>query len=459
MDIDITEAPSSQQKSIISTLRSNSDLPFRDILSSEAITESLSEVPYNGRHNIYPPDVTLWAFLSQAFDEDQTLEAAVSRVIAFHLSQGRMDDISSNTAAFSKARSKFPEEIISRLARESAEQMEETVPTDWLWQRLHRMKLIDGSTVSMPDTLENQAKWPQPDSQKEGVGFPLARLVAVVSCATGAVLDLAIGPYSGKETGEHALLRQLMHVFKKGDIVVGDAYYGSWFLIAMLKKIGVDVIFPIHAARHSDFRRGVRLGKKDHVVEWFRPRKPEWMDQETYDSFPEKFVIREVSVSSSQKGRRTQSRIIVTTFLDPKKLERNELNAMYSCRWWVELDLRSIKTTLKMDILRGKTPAMVRKEIWAHILGYNLIRKIMAEAAFQHGKNPREMSFSLAFHVIKSFRDFGLLSSCNESVYSFLLKSIVRRKIGNRPGRSEPRVVKRRPKAFPRMQQPRSAYH
>jgi DDE family transposase len=227
----------------------------------------------------------------------------------------------------------------------------------------------------------------------------------------------------------------------------------------MLKKIGVDVIFPIHAARNSDFRHGMRLGKKDHIVEWFKPQKPEWMDQETYDSFPKKFVIREVSITSCRKGYRTQSRIIVTTFLDPKKLSKEDLNSMYSCRWWVELDIRSIKTTLKMDILRGKTPDMVRKEIWTHILGYNLIRKIMAEAAFVHRKNPRELSFKLALHVTKSFLESGILSNCNEAVYSALLKAIVRRKIGNRPGRSEPRVVKRRPKAFPRMQKPRIEYH
>ncbi len=252
MDISSTVAPNSHPKSILNTLKSTGGLPFQEILSSDVIAKSLNEVVCRERYNFYPPDVTLWTLLSQVLDADHSLEAAVSRVIAFHLSQGRQEDISSNTAAYSKARSKFPEEVISNLARESAAHLEEVVSNDWLWNKLHRLKLIDGSTVSMPDTPENQTIYPH----------PIARIVTVNSCATGAVLDLAFGPYCGKQTGEHALLRQLMHVFKKGDVVLGDCYYASFFLIAMLVKMGVDVIFPIHSARDCDFRFGKKLGKK-----------------------------------------------------------------------------------------------------------------------------------------------------------------------------------------------------
>jgi hypothetical protein len=458
MDINSTITPPSQ-KSILNTLKSTNALPFHDILSSETIAKQINEVEYRERYNFYPPDVTLWAFLSQVLDEDHSLEAAVARVIAFHLSQGREEDISSNTAAYSKARSKLPEEVISNLVRESGKQMEENLPKDWLWNNLHHLKLIDGSTISMPDTRENQAIYPQPDSQKEGVGFPIARIVTVISCATGAVLDLAVGPYSGKETGEHALLRQLMHAFKKGDVVLGDCYYASFFLIAMLAKIGVNVIFPMHAARNCDFRVGKRLGKKDHMVEWLKPAKPDWMDQETYDNMPSRLSIREVAIKSTRKGYRAKSRIIVTTFLDPAYVSRNDLGLLYSYRWWVELDLRSIKETLQMDILRGKTPEMVRKEIWVHLLAYNMIRKTMAQAACLHNKKPRELSFKLALHVIKSFRESGIFSESNEKIYGALLKAIVQKKVGNRPGRQEPRRVKRRPKAFPRLQRARSSYH
>jgi len=459
MNINNVVTPTSHPKSILSSLKSTGGLPFREVLSPEVIAESIKDAPYRDRYGFYPPDITLWAFLSQVLDADHSLEAAVTRVIAFHLSQGRQEDISSNTAAYSKARSRLPEEVVSNLARESAEKMEENLPDDWLWNKLHHIKLFDGSTVSMPDTPENQALYPQPDSQKEGVGFPIARIVAVISCVTGAVLDLAIGPYSGKKTGEHALLRQLMPVFKKGDIALGDSYYASFFLIAMLIKMGVHVVFPIHAARDFDFRLGKKLGVKDHIVQWLKPVKPDWMDQETYNSVPGEISIREVSINSDRKGFRTKSRVIVTTFLNPTYVSKNDLALLYSYRWWVELDLRAIKETLQMDILRGKTPEMVGKEIWAHLLAYNMIRKVMAQAAQTHNKKPRELSFKLALHVIKSFRELGILSENNEKIYAALLKAISRKKVGGRPGRQEPRMVKRRPKAFPRLQKARHLYH
>lgn len=457
MSISTITIQNSHPKKIISSLKSVKGLPFHDVLSSDMISEYTQTIEYKERYDFYPPDITLWAFLSQVINDHQTLEAAVARVIAFHVTKGKKAP-SSNTAAFSKARSRLPEEIISNLVKDSAEKMEENIPNDWLWNSLH-LKLVDGSTVSMPDTPENQALYPQPDSQKKGIGFPIARIVVVISCVTGAVLDLAIGPYSGKESGEHALLRQMIDVFKPGDVALGDAYYASFFLIAMLMKKGVKFIFPQHSARNSDFRRGEKLGKKDHVVKWIKPKKPEWMDQETYDNFQNELEIREAVIRSEKKGFRIKERILVTNFLNPTEVSRNNLSNLYSYRWWIELDIRTIKQTMHMGILKGKTPEMVRKEIWIHLLAYNLIRKIMAEAAYAHNKKPRELSFTLAIHLIEAFRVSGILAKNHEEDYAELLKAIARRTICNRPGRQEPRVVKRRPKAFPRMQKPRYLYH
>ena len=281
----------------------------------------------------------------------------------------------------------------------------------------------------------------------------------MISLATGAVRDLAIGPYSGKGTGEHGLLRQLMSVFKRGDVVLGDCYYASFFLIAMLIQIGVDIVFPIHHARDSDFRRGKRLGKKDHLVQWKRPAKPEWMDEDTYKTFPEMITVREVSISNGRPGFRSKSRILVTTFLDPDEVSKTDLSKLYDCRWFIEINLLSIKQTMRMDILRCKTPEMVRKEIWAHLLAYNLVRKVMAQAAIKHDKIPRQLSFKLALQVIFSFRQAGIFCENDEGVYNKMLQAIVHKKVGNRPGRSEPRMVKRRPKSFPRLQKPRSFYY
>lgn len=310
----------------------------------------------------------------------------------------------------------------------------------------------------MPDTDENQAEFPQPDSQRPGVGFPIARLVGILSCATGACLDLGVGPYSGKGTGEHALLRPLMDTFQQGDIALGDSYYASFFLLADLIRRKVDGVFPMHAARDCDFRTGHKLGKKDHLRWWIKPKRPAWMDQTTYDAYPDGITVREVEVQIERPGLPSESRILATTFLKPRKVSREDLAALYNCRWRVELDLRSIKDTMQMGILRGQTPGMVRKEIWAHLLAYNLIRKIMAQAAVIHDKQPRELSFSLARQSVDSFRQAGLLSEAREESYLQLLRMIAYKKVGNRPGRREPRRVKRRPKPFERLMKPRHLY-
>lgn len=442
-------------QSVISVFKTEKGLPFKEILPVNSIAEELKTIDYRDR--FFSPDVTLWAFLSQVLNDDQSQQAAVARVIAFFIGQGR-DTPSANTAAYSKARSRLPEEIISNLARKSANELEEMAPAGWRWKK-KSVKLVDGSTISMPDTPENQAIYPQPRTQKKGAGFPLARIVTVTSHSTGAILDLAIGSWSGKESGEHALLRKIMHVFKKGDVALGDCYYASFFLIAMLMRMGVDSVFPIHQARIKDFRRGKQLGKKDHLVQWKKPARPTWMEKESYDQFPAVITIRELSISNSHKGFRDRSRVIVTTFLNQKKFPKKDLADLYDYRWCVELDIRSIKDTMKMGILRGKTPEMVHKEIWIHILSYNLIRKIMAQAAIHHNKKPRELSFKLTIQFIDAFRQSGILSNQDDKAYLELLNAIAYKKIGNRPGRWEPRRIKRRPKGFLRLQKARHFYH
>ena len=267
-----------------------------------------------------------------------------------------------------------------------------------------------------------------------------------------------MGPYSGKKTGEHALLRQLIPIFKKGDVVLGDCYYPSFFLMATLISMGVDMVFPIHASRTCDFRRGKRLGKKDHLMQWKKPCKPSWMTPEDYENFPDTITVRETAVTTKRKGYRSKTRVLVTTFLDPKQVDRQDLSNLYDCRWFVEISLKATKETMQMDILRTKTPEMVKKEIWAHLLAYNLIRKIMAQAANQYSRNPRQLSFKLAMQFILAWRQAGCCLDV-DCFYEQLLRSIAYKKVGNRPGRSEPRRIKRRPKAFPRLQKPRKFYH
>jgi hypothetical protein len=223
-------------------------------------------------------------------------------------------------------------------------------------------------------------------------------------------------------------------------------------------NMGVEAVFPIHSARNHDFRGGKRLGEKDHLIQWAKPVRPEWMDEETYKNFPDYITVREVEINSERAGFRTKKRILVSTLLDSKKFSKKDLGKLYEQRWLVEINLRAIKETMCMDIMRCKTPEMVRKEIWMHLLAYNLVRKIMMQAAARYGRKPQELSFKLALQVIFAFRQARLFSSESEDVCYQLLKAIAYKRIGNRLGRNEPRAVKRRPKAFPKLQMARSLY-
>ena len=285
------------------------------------------------------------------------------------------------------------EKFFSIIACGTGRELETKVDSDWRWKGRH-VYMFDGSTVSMPDTPENQKEYPQIPTQKPGVGFPLARMGVIISLACGAVLDLDICAYSGKGTGEVSLLRRLWGLFRPGDVLLTDALLSSWTELMMLKQRGVDSVSRLNKARRSaDFRRGKRLSKDDHIVDWPKPMKPRAMDKETYDALPDSLSIREVRVRIEKAGFRCKTFVVVTTILDPDEASKEDLAELYFQRWNNELDLRSIKTTMQMDVLRCKAPALVRKEIWTHILAYNLIRTIMSQAATKHDVLPRTISF------------------------------------------------------------------
>jgi hypothetical protein len=434
------------QVNVISKLKNSKALPFSEVLTKDDLSRHMQNIKYRDR--TFSPEVTLWAFLSQAIEDDKSQQAAVSRIVAAAVAHGEKPP-SANTSAYSQARSRLSEESLAALVRETEKQIESSTPNEWRWKN-KRIKLIDGSTLSMPDTPQNQDVYPQSRSQKAGVGFPLARIVAVIDYITGVVLDLAIGPCRGKQTGEHALLRELLSLF--------DRYYPSFFLMAALIKQGVSGVFPAHHCRKPDFRRGKRLGKKDHIASWKKPNKPAWMEQSEYDATPDEILVREVATEIKRPGFRTEARVLVTTLLDPVTYSASELACLYCCRWFIELSLRSIKDTMHMGILRGKTPGMVRKEIWVHLLAYNLIRRLMAQAAWVHGKTVATLSFKLTLQITKAFQQAGLLNDNNPEIYEKLLDAINCKQVGNRPDRQEPRRVKRRPKPFPLLQKARGLY-
>jgi hypothetical protein len=246
----------------------------------------------------------------------------------------------------------------------------------------------------MPDTSANQAEYPQSGEQQPGLGFPLAMLVALISLSTGAVLRWATGPCRGKGTGEQALFRSLVSYLSKDDIILVDRYHCTYFTIAMLAECGVDILTRQHQRRHSDFRKGVRLGKRDRLVTWDRPQRPQWMDAATYEQMPEQLTLRQTELAG---------RVLVTTLTDARSVTPLDLDALYQKRWQVEVDLRSIKDVLGMDILRAKSPAMIDKEIAAHLLAYNLVRGVMARAAAGRQLVARMLSFKGSLQLLLAF--------------------------------------------------------
>jgi hypothetical protein len=414
------------------------------------------------RESLFTPLVTLWTFLAQVLDPNGSCRSAVAKLLAFLAAAGRGEKgqeglCDPETGPYCKARKRLPERLVSRLARESGQQLHGRYPAGRLLGG-RKVKVVDGTTVSMPDTPENQAAYPQPPTQKAGLGFPLARMVAVLSLNCAAVLDAAIGPYSGKHSGETALFRTLLGSLEAGDVLLADRYYASYWMIAMLRARGVDSLFRQHQMRHIDFRRGRRLGRDDHLIVLRKPsRRPEWMDQATYGQMPEKLEVREVRVRICQRGFRVKSMVLVTTLLDAELYSRQEIARAFRLRWNVELDLRSIKQTMHMSVLRCKTPAMVRKEIWMHLLGYNLIRTKMAEAAEHEGIEPREVSFAGAVQAISAFVPVLQMAQRKDlpRLWEILLRAMARYRVGNRPDRFEPRAVKRRAKPIALLQIPR----
>jgi hypothetical protein len=397
----------------------------------------------------------LWAFLTQVVSPDGSCRAAVARVLARLVAQRRPPG-TPKTGPYCKARRRLPESLLRRLTRETGRAVPDGAPADWRWHG-RRVKVVDGTTVSMPDTPANQRDYPQSPSQAPGLGFPIGRLVVVFCLACGTVLEAALGRYQGKRGGENALLRTLADSFEPGDVLLGDRYYGGWFDLALWHQRDVDAVVRLHQLRRADFRRGRRLGRRDHVVAWPKPPRPDWMDGPTYAGLPEELEVREVAVRVGQKGFRTRRLVVVTTLLDAAAFPPRELAALYRARWHAELDLRSLKITLGMEVLRCKSPSMVRKEVWAHLLAYNLIRSVMARAALDLGAPPRELSFKGAVQAVAAFAERLLDADgrTTEDLLEWLLLVVACHQVGDRPDRLEPRARKRRPKDYPHLHRPR----
>jgi putative transposase len=446
---------------VVEAFLAGEGLPFANILSAERIERVFARHDCRfGLHGVYSTAIMVWSFLSQVLRDgkEASCQAAVARVVSYCQHQGRQTP-TEDTGDYCRARAKLSAAALRDLSQEVAEELEQAADSSWLWKGRCHAKLIDGFTFTMPDTPANQAQFPHPKTQQPGVGLPIARAVAILSLATACVMDLALGPYQGKETGESALLRTLLASLQPGDIGVADRYYCSFMMIALLLGQGTHVCARKHQLRHSDFRCGQRLGKYDHLIIWTRPARPPWMDEATYARIPETLTLREIRFQVVVPGRRTHTIDVITTLIDADEYTREDIAELYGFRWNSELDIRSVKSSLNLGHVRCKSPEMVQREVWTTLLGYNLIRTTAAGAALVHGKQPRQISFtSTCQYVLASWMQLslGLLqASALDAYLRLVLRQIAACEVANRPGRLEPRVLKRRRHGYKLMQQPR----
>lgn len=430
-------------------------LPFSELLPGDLAEQAIRDQAVSFRDRLFSPLVTLWVFLSQVLDADHSCRQAVARLLAWRTAQG-LAPCSLNAGAYCKARRRLPEGVLTRLTRLTGRQVQDRAPTPWRWNG-RTLKVVDGTTLSMPDTPANQKAFPQHTAQKAGVGFPLARMVVLFSLAVGTVLDAALGRYQGKRSGETALFHGLHDNLEAGDVLLADRYYGSFWEMALVRQRHADMVCRLHQCRRADFRTGHRLGREDHVVTWAKPACPEWLGEQTYTALPASLAVRELRVRVRQAGFRTRVLVVVTTLVDPAMFPRQDVALLYRLRWYAEPDLRALKQTMQMDVLRCLSPEMVCKEVWAHLLAYNLLRGLMARAAAEAGLLPLQVSFKGALQAVNGLAAVLWTAAVAEiaEILRRLREAIASQRVGDRPNRCEPRKRKRRAKHYPLLNESR----
>jgi hypothetical protein len=437
--------------------RQSNDLYFASLLDRQTIRSAFGEASgILDSARIYTTAVTLWVFLSQVLSIDHGCVSAVARLIHFRCARG-LRACSSETGAYCIARDQLDESAMHRLVTKTGQDVEDAAPDHWLWLG-HRVVTADGTTITMADTSANQIEYPQQRGQAVGCGFPIMRVVVLFALSTGTVLEAAMGKYRGKLTAEVSLFREVDQIIGKDDVFLADRAYASWFDMARLMARGSHVVVRKHQLRKSDFRTGIRYGKDDHSIQINKPQRPDWMTQEEYDCYPDFIVIRELKIRVENKGFRTQEIIVHTSLWDDTDYSKSDIAALFRRRWQAELNLRSLKSVMKMDHLRCKEPHRVRNELRAHLLAYNLIRQVMCDAALDGKLEPWQISFKGTLSTVVEMLPTLNGTSNMDTLYEVLLQSCQRHVVGNRPDRYEPRVLKRRAKGYKLMQKPRCDY-
>ena len=431
-----------------------------ETLSSRAIEGACRELGHVWRESFWSPTVTAITFCFQVLSAEKTLRAAVADLLTQLTALGQEDVPSADPTAYCQARQRLPGDVLTGMLGHVVQRIKACPTSASAWQG-RRVWLGDGTTVSMPDAPELQKAFPQPAGQKKGCGFPVARLAALFCWTTGAIVDVAI---DSLHTHELTLFRKLWHHFRSGDVVVYDRAACAYTDITRLLNNGVFCAFRMHQRRKADFRKGKRLGKDDQRVQWPRPRqwlKSMGISREAFEQLPETLDVRMVRITDIPKGFRSRTIVVITTLLDPVETPADDIRALYRDRWLTELNLRSIKVQLGMDILRGQSVDVVRKEIVMHLVVYNLIRLLMWQAAQTHGRNLHRLSFAGTLHRLRDVLPLVLGARQNaeaQRLMAQLLSWIADDLVPDRPNRLEPRRKKRRPKQYSLLVKPRHQY-
>jgi hypothetical protein len=437
--------------------RADSISALREAFGSMVPDTLLCPRPKGGasRQRLFSPLMTFWAFLSQVLSPNSACRDAVRKAQAWWSLRHKIE-ISPDTSAYCQARSRLPDIFLERIHRHVCDRMEANVPSASLW-RGRSVKVVDGTGLSMPDTASNQAAYPQPLSQKPGCGFPLMKLVGIFSVASGALLHFCRDTHN---VHEGQLFVKLWPHLLEGDVVLGDRGFCSFLAIGSLLAKGVDSVMRLHQTRLIDFRRGKRLAKDDRLILWHRsPQRRTEHHPEKLAALPPTMMVRQIRSHVQIKGFRSRTIILVTTLLDPVAYPADEIRQLYFQRWSVELHFREIKGLLALDVLRCLSPAMVEKELLVHVIAYNLVRTVMQTAAIRHHVDLERLSFKGALDTLNHFADavhaaHGKPRRQTE-ILDAMFQLIAHDQLTIRPSRSEPRVKKRRPKAYPFLTKPR----
>ena len=430
---------------------------FTDYWTDSEIERACRDCGHVWRDRVWTPLRTLWGFLLQVLHADSSCREAVALVLGGQAAAGPAPECSADPSAYCQARRRLPLEVFRAGVRQIGRRLRQEVGSTITWCG-RRVWLVDGTSCSMPDTPDLQAAFGQPGGQAPGCGFPVAKVVALFCWASGAVLEAAIGPL---KMSELRLWRALWPVLSPGEIVLGDRFYCTFYDLVGVMRRGCDAVFRLHQARPADFRRGRRLGRRDRLAIWQRPTwkaRPRGMTRWQWNALPDALSVRLIRFAVDIPGFRSRVITVATTLLDPVAYPAETISALYRDRWLIELRFRDIKTTLGMEVLRGKTADVVRKEIYMHLVAYNLIRCLMWQAAARHGRPLHRLSFTGTMDRLNALGPYLWLLDGTpraEALYELLLRWTAQDLVPDRPNRIEPRAVKRRPKEYDRLNRPR----